>query len=65
MPAGFPAVPDFELTLALINAGKDLAVEKGFTVHSGINATDDAFYAETPEWIAQMENMGLTNVEME
>ncbi|CAB4765248.1 MAG: nucleoside phosphorylase [Actinobacteria bacterium] len=65
VPAGFPAVPDFELTLALINAGKDLAVEKGFTVHSGINATDDAFYAETPEWIAQMEKMGLTNVEME
>ncbi|MDP1719702.1 MAG: nucleoside phosphorylase [Candidatus Nanopelagicaceae bacterium] len=65
VPAGFPAVPDFELTLALASAGKDLGARNGFSVHTGINATDDAFYAETPEWIAEMKNMGLTNVEME
>ena len=65
VPSGFPAVPDFELTIALVNAAKDLGEQKGFAVHTGINATDDAFYAETPEWIAQMQKMGLTNVEME
>ena len=37
----------------------------GLGVHSGINATDDAFYAETPEWIAQLNRLGVVNVEME
>ena len=27
--------------------------------------SDDAFYAETPEWIAQLNTMGILNVEME
>ena len=34
-------------------------------VHSGLNVTDDAFYAETPEWTQQMSALGLLNVEME
>jgi uridine phosphorylase len=34
-------------------------------VHSGINATDDAFYAETPEWITELSRLGVLNVEME
>lgn len=42
-----------------------LGDERGFAVHSGINATDDAFYAETPEWIAELSRLGVTNVEME
>ena len=54
VPAGYPAV-----------AEKELGERDGFAVHTGINATDDAFYAETPEWIAKMQSMGLTNVEME
>lgn len=65
VPAGFPAVPDFALTTALTQAARDLGDTQGFTVHTGINATDDAFYAETPEWIGKMQAMGLTNVEME
>jgi len=28
-------------------------------------ASDDAFYAETPEWIAQLNRLGILNVEME
>jgi uridine phosphorylase len=43
----------------------ELGEERGVVVHSGINATDDAFYAESPEWIAKLSSMGLTNVEME
>lgn len=65
VPPGFPAVPDIELTSALTAAARDLGQRLGFAVHTGINATDDAFYAETPEWIAKMQAMGLTNVEME
>jgi uridine phosphorylase len=65
VPAGFPAVPDFGLTVALTAAAKELGERDGFNVHTGINATDDAFYAETPKWIAKMHSMGLTNVEME
>jgi uridine phosphorylase len=42
-----------------------LGAERGVAVHSGINATDDAFYAETPEWIAQLHRLGVVNVEME
>ena len=33
--------------------------------HSGLNVTDDAFYAESPEWTSQMTGLGLLNVEME
>ena len=36
-----------------------------FAVHSGLNVTDDAFYAESPEWTTQMSGLGLLNVEME
>ncbi|PTL72844.1 hypothetical protein C1I63_08285 [Rathayibacter caricis DSM 15933] len=32
---------------------------------SDANASDDAFYAETPEWIATLERHGVLNVEME
>jgi uridine phosphorylase len=65
VPAGYPAVPDLELTSALTRVAAELGEERGFTVHTGINATDDAFYAESPEWIEKLSSMGLTNVEME
>jgi uridine phosphorylase len=65
VPAGYPAVPDLGLTAALTAAARDLGERKGFAVHTGINATDDAFYAESPEWIAKLSALGVTNVEME
>lgn len=65
VPPGYPAVPDFELTLMLQRVAEEFAERGGFGAHVGINATDDAFYAETPEWIARLSDMGLTNVEME
>ena len=65
VPAGYPAVPDLELTLALTAVARELGEERGFAVHSGFNATDDAFYAETPELIQRFSALGLLNVEME
>jgi uridine phosphorylase len=65
VPPGYPAVPDFELTTALIDVGRSIGAECGFSVHSGINATDDAYYAETPDWITKLSSLGITNVDME
>ncbi|MDQ1718794.1 MAG: uridine phosphorylase [Pseudonocardiales bacterium] len=65
VPAGYPAVPDFALTTALADVGRERAAEHGFALHTGINATDDAFYAETPQWIAKLSALGIANVEME
>ncbi len=65
VPPGYPAVPDFELTSALLRVGRSIGAERGFSVHAGINATDDAYYAETPEWISKLSRLGITNVDME
>ena len=65
VPKGYPAVPDLEITLELERVARERAPEHGLGVHVGLNATDDAFYAETPEWTQQMSSMGLLNVEME
>ncbi|MGH9295414.1 MAG: nucleoside phosphorylase, partial [Acidimicrobiales bacterium] len=65
VPPGYPAVPDLELTAALKASAEALGGRHGFAVHSGINATDDAYYAETPEWIDKLSSLGLTSVEME
>lgn len=65
VPAGYPAIPDLELTVMLAEVARELGAEHGFDVHTGINATDDAFYAESPEWISKLSALGLTNVEME
>ncbi|WP_111765639.1 nucleoside phosphorylase [Nakamurella deserti] len=62
---GYPAVPDLPITLSLRRQADRIAEERGMAVHSGINASDDAFYAETPEWIAQLNRIGVLNVEME
>ncbi|MEF2975880.1 nucleoside phosphorylase [Subtercola sp. YIM 133946] len=63
---GFPAVPDLRLTLALQDAALALpGAGTDYQVLSGINASDDAFYAETPEWIGELNRLGILNVEME
>jgi uridine phosphorylase len=63
---GYPAVPDLRITLELERAAREIATrEKSFAVHSGISVSDDAFYAETPAWISQLNAMGILNVEME
>ena len=59
--ATYPAVPDFEVLSALVEAaGTDPA-----GVHIGPIATDDAFYAETEEYVTDWEDAGLLAVEME
>ncbi|MBZ4487326.1 nucleoside phosphorylase [Microbacterium sp. cx-55] len=65
LPKGFPAVPDLGLTLALAGHSARLADAAGTRSHTGISVSDDAFYAETPEWIDQLQRMGILNVEME
>jgi uridine phosphorylase len=65
VPDSFPAVPDLELTVALVAAAREVGAQRGLGVHVGIGASDDAFYAETPEQIARMSALGLLNVEME
>lgn len=62
---GFPAVPDLRLTLELEAVARELTAGTETSVYSGINASDDAFYAETPEWIAELNRLGVLNVEME
>jgi uridine phosphorylase len=65
VPRGYPAVPDLEITVELERVARELGASRGFAVHSGISATDDAFYAETPEWISELSRLGVLNVEME
>jgi uridine phosphorylase len=62
---GFPAVPDLAIALELAAVARELTKGTNAAVYSGINASDDAFYAETPEWIAELNRLGILNVEME
>ena len=65
VPKGYPAVPDLEIALSLEREANALADGNDFAVHAGLNVTDDAFYAESPEWTRRMSGLGLLNVEME
>jgi uridine phosphorylase len=65
VPKGYPAVPDLGITVRLVEEARAEAEGKGFAVHSGLNVTDDAFYAEPPEWTQRMSGLGMLNVEME
>ncbi len=64
-PLGYPAVPDTELTMSLIEVARETAQSEGVRMHVGINVSDDAFYAEGPQWLSRMTALGLLNVEME
>lgn len=62
---GFPAVPDLGIALDLLQQAQRLVSGTSTDVYSGINATDDAFYAEGPEWIRSLSELRILNVEME
>ncbi|WP_382305136.1 nucleoside phosphorylase [Herbiconiux sp. UC225_62] len=62
---GYPAVPDLRIATELGDVARELTAGTGTAVHSGLNVSDDAFYAEGPEWIAQLNSLGILNVEME
>ena len=59
--AVYPAAPDHAAVSALVDAAEDNDED----VHVGPIATDDAFYAETDEYINDWEAAGLLAVEME
>jgi uridine phosphorylase len=65
VPKGYPAVPDLGITVRLVEEARREAEGQAFAVHSGLNVTDDAFYAEPPEWSQRMSALGMLNVEME
>lgn len=65
VPKGYPAVPDLAITQELAAVAREVAPRYDLGVHVGLNVTDDAFYAESPEWTMQMSGLGLLNVEME
>jgi len=56
-----PAVSDYEVLSALVEVSRD----RDETVQVGSIATDDAFYAETDEYVRAWEEAGLLAVEME
>ena len=65
VPDCFPSVPDFDLTRTLIDTARDMSPNLSGNVMYGINASDDAFYGETEEWIQHLSKLGCLNVEME
>ncbi len=56
-----PAVPDYTVLAALVDA----AETQQAPVHVGPIATDDAFYAETADYVTDWEAAGVLSVEME
>ena len=65
VPDAFPAVPDLELTWALIETAREMCKPTGEAVYVGINSSDDAFYGETPEFLDQLRKYKIMNIEME
>jgi len=65
VPAGFPAIPDHFLTHALYEAALELQPQRQYNLFLGPNASDDAFYGETPEFIQKLHSYKLLTVEME
>lgn len=65
VPPGYPAVPDLDITVRLAAEADRLAAEAGVGSFRGINATSDAFYAETPDLIGELNRLGILNLEME
>ncbi|QLH76198.1 nucleoside phosphorylase [Halosimplex rubrum] len=57
----YPAVADYDTLDTLVRS----AEQRGEDVHVGAIATDDAFYAETDEYVEDWEAAGLLAVEME
>jgi uridine phosphorylase len=62
---GFPALPDYFLTKALLDAAIDLQKTSEFHLFMGVNASSDAFYGETPELLQMLSDHRIVSVEME
>jgi len=57
----YPAVPDYDVLASLV----DSAESNDEDVHVGPIVSDDAFYNESDEYVADWEDAGLLGVEME
>ncbi len=57
----YPAVPDYDVLSALVDSSE----ANDEDVHVGPIASDDAFYAETDEYVADWEEANILSVEME
>jgi uridine phosphorylase len=61
-PVEYPAVPDYDVLRELVESAEDGGEGQ---VHVGPIASDDAFYAETDEFVNDWEAAGILAVEME
>jgi len=61
VPAGYPAVANFQIVKALIEAAEKL--KKSY--HLGIVVSSDAFYAENLDFVRSHSEAGVLSVEME
>lgn len=73
----FPAVPDYDVLSSLVDSAEASAAQRaadgasgetariGEDVHVGPIASDDAFYAETDEYVQAWEAANILSVEME
>jgi len=61
----FPAIPDYYLTKALIEASIANRENQDSKLFIGLSATSDAFYGETPELQKMLIDHKVLNVEME
>ncbi len=59
--APFAPVPDHTVVNALVTT----AARGGRKVHTGLIQTEDAFYATTPDHVAELEARGVLGIEME
>jgi uridine phosphorylase len=57
----YPAVSDYQVVSALVNVAK----QQDHKFHVGAIVTNDAYYAETEEYVKIWENAGLLSIEME
>jgi len=64
-PNEFPAVPSYRILNSLVGAAESLKGKLRLTYHVGIVSSDDAFYAETPEFIERMTALGALGLDME
>jgi uridine phosphorylase len=62
---GFPALPDYFLTRALLDTAVELQKSSQYQLFMGVNATSDAFYGETPELLQMLSDHRIINIEME
>lgn len=53
------------IQMDIIDLAREMQPQLSGKVHYGINASDDAFYGETEEWIQKLSGLGCLNVEME